>query len=158
VVISTFFGSENPYLPVAQSFTRQSPKFSDKKLKFMELILNAAQRAHGSNLFQTVTAGIVVARRYWFVAEGAGRRGPPGPGRLNALEKLTSVGSGMLLDAVQSGWTAALHLDGAGLARVRLSEQAPAAAAHREVFHWPIWPIAPPFIGWPLVHPDPDVD
>ena len=59
--------------------------------------------------------------------------------RLSANDpKLSSVGSGMLLDAVQSGWTAALRVDGAGLARVRLSEKAPAPAAHCEVFHGPV--------------------
>jgi hypothetical protein len=73
--------------------------------------------------------------------------------------ELLSVGSGMLLDAVQSGWTAALRVDGAGLARVRLSEKSARTSRPLRSLPWAgMWPLVPPFIGWPLVHPNPDVD
>jgi hypothetical protein len=35
VVISTFFGREKPYLPVAHNFTRQIPCSDDENVKFM---------------------------------------------------------------------------------------------------------------------------
>jgi hypothetical protein len=50
----------------------------------------------------------------------------------------SSVRSVMFLDVMQSSCTAALRIDGAGLAWVRLSEKAAGAAAHCEVFHGPV--------------------